>query len=419
MPRGWSDRWKQVPGARRIRGGQGTSFVAQAHDGAPALVFVKVLNRQRDHRARGRFAREVGAYETLDVAGLPKLLEHNANEWRDASVPLYLVLEYIDGENIAEYVRRRGPLDIDTAVDCVSTLCEALSQCHDVDVVHRDLKPANVVLRSFDPRTPVIVDFGLSFNDAPDTPPDLTRVGEEIGNRFLRLPEHATGGRDPVSDVTQLAGILLYLLTGAEPRVLQDDAGNAPHQRDVCRARLEGQLSGRQLLRVQSLFDRAFDTRSTNRFASARDLRDALHSAVTLAPIDDDYDAIMTRLDDVTSQPRHINSSTTRQHLTEYLRFATSVVKTLAQEKHLQAFQSGQEIDATANVPHGATTLGMFSDSTQQRRVRYRFELRGETDVVLLIDDEEAWRGSGSLIFEVQTPIRKAAALAYLAQSSD
>jgi hypothetical protein len=54
------------------------------------------------------------------------------------------------------------------------------------------VKPANVVLRNDDLTAPVLVDFGLSFNDSDED--DLTRVNEEVGNRFLRLPEHAFGG---------------------------------------------------------------------------------------------------------------------------------------------------------------------------------------------------------------------------------
>jgi serine/threonine protein kinase len=67
------------------------------------------------------------------------------------------------------------------------------------NVTHRDIKPANVALRNDDITKPVLVDFGLSFNDSDAD--DLTRVGEEVGNRFLRLPEHAFGERGAASDV--------------------------------------------------------------------------------------------------------------------------------------------------------------------------------------------------------------------------
>lgn len=75
------------------------------------------------------------------------------------------------------------------------------------------------------PSTRVVwVDFGISFNHTEDD--DLTRVNEEVGNRFLRLPEHAPRGSSPVSDVTQLAGLVLWVLTGVEPRALQDEAAS-------------------------------------------------------------------------------------------------------------------------------------------------------------------------------------------------
>ena len=118
-------------------------------------------------------------------------------------------------------------IDVDTGLACVKELASVLNRCHENDFTHRDLKPANIVLRNSDITTPVLVDFGLSFNNAEEDNP-LTRLNEEVGNRFLRLPEHRRGGRAPASDVTQLAGIFFYIITGHEPRVLRRVRPDAP-----------------------------------------------------------------------------------------------------------------------------------------------------------------------------------------------
>ena len=156
-------------------------------------------------------------------------------------------------------------------VDCRTALLKRLS------TVLRCSKPprqnvfrANIVLRGANLAAPVLVDFGLSFNDEAED--DLTRVGDEIGNRFLRLPEHTLGIRTTASDVTQLAGIFVYLLTGIEPRMLDDDAGRKPHRREPVHAVLAALFKNRQLLRLQSVFDKAFNNNALGRYQFAPDL---------------------------------------------------------------------------------------------------------------------------------------------------
>jgi hypothetical protein len=85
----WEANWERIPGSER-QGGQGRSFVATKRDGSGERAFVKTIRRPRDRRARKRFAREVAAYETLDHAGLPTLIEHNRDAWNVAFTPLYL-----------------------------------------------------------------------------------------------------------------------------------------------------------------------------------------------------------------------------------------------------------------------------------------------------------------------------------------
>jgi serine/threonine protein kinase len=98
--------------------------VATPKDGNGPRVFVKTLRPDRlgDRRARGRFHREVGIYETLDGLGLPTLIDHNADRFKDGRTPLYLVTELIDGVNLKTYIENlQSPPDSGAVLQ--ATLC--------------------------------------------------------------------------------------------------------------------------------------------------------------------------------------------------------------------------------------------------------------------------------------------------------
>jgi hypothetical protein len=413
----WEQRWRPVDGMPRLHGGQGRSLVAEPLDGSGGRVFIKELNRPKDRLARKRFVREVTAYETLQADGLPRLVAHNAPCWRDPRIPLYLVLDYIEGVTLGDQVRNGGPLNLTDALTSIDAIGTTLEQCHADEVVHRDIKPANVMLRDGDPSRPVLVDFGLSFNDLDADQVDITRVGEEVGNRFLRLPEHAWGGRDAVSDVTQLAGLLLFALTGVEPRVLSDADNNKPHQRAAVATQLDAICQGRVRLRLLSLFDRAFDQRVSARYGSVADFRAAL-AAVAAPETDDDggIDALLARLDEVSSQPAHLAAASNARRLGQYVRLATIAVQRLAEQRQLTMSQSGQQVEAAAEIPYGRTSLTLLTHGAASgRQVVYRFELRGPTDVVLLADDLEIWRGPDGQADAVAEAVQRRAIEAFLA----
>jgi eukaryotic-like serine/threonine-protein kinase len=97
-----------------------------------------------------------------------------------------MILEWIEGLSLRQKVDQDGRVSLQDAVACVTAIGKVLAECHAVGVAHRDIKPANVMLRRGTLSAPVLVDFGLSFNDTQLD--DATRA-EEVGNRFLRLPE--------------------------------------------------------------------------------------------------------------------------------------------------------------------------------------------------------------------------------------
>lgn len=155
---------------------------------------------------------------------------------------------------------------------------QTLEYCHSNEIVHRDIKPNNIILRDNRLDEPFLVDFGLSFNKSED---DVLRTDTagELGNRFLRLPELSANSavkRDPRSDVTFCAAILLFCLTAVVPGLLIDHESMRPHQRGDCLELLARAIDDDGRRRLLYIFDTAFELNPVNRWQSASALREAL-----------------------------------------------------------------------------------------------------------------------------------------------
>jgi serine/threonine-protein kinase len=134
----------------------------------------------------------------------------------------YLVCEFLDGEDLAQYLEREPKADVGMGVHIVTEMCEALEAAHEKGVVHRDLKPHNVFLmseRGTIPRRPrvKVLDFGLSrFMDSTSTA--LTRTGVILGTPAYMPPEQAGGkAADHRADVYGVGAVLFTAITGKRP----------------------------------------------------------------------------------------------------------------------------------------------------------------------------------------------------------
>jgi serine/threonine protein kinase len=268
----WISNWEELEPIGK--GGQGRTLLVRRRDGTPSdLRVLKVLNRQDDLERRARMHREVAALETIDHPCVPKLIDSNAGSFRDTSIPLYMVMERVDGPTLEKLVDEHGPLPVRDAAVLTLNLLDAVGACHHAGLVHRDIKPDNVIVAQSG--SAHLVDWGLSYN--VDSPGSLETGSKEIGNRFLHLPELQEGDqkRLQVSDLTQTVGILFYAITGRIPRVLTDAQGRRPHQRgEVAEAILS--LESQQRNRLLRIFDQGFDTVIERRFGSASSLAGAI-----------------------------------------------------------------------------------------------------------------------------------------------
>jgi serine/threonine-protein kinase len=130
----------------------------------------------------------------------------------------YMVGEYLEGKELAEYLSEMGKLPVGPAVKIVRQICKALEAAHAKNVVHRDMKPENVFLTG-DLTHPVakVIDFGISkHGDKPGTA--LTKTGMIMGTPSYMAPEQARGERvDHRADIYAVGSILYCALTGQRP----------------------------------------------------------------------------------------------------------------------------------------------------------------------------------------------------------
>jgi eukaryotic-like serine/threonine-protein kinase len=175
------------------------------------LVAVKVLadNLAGDPKLRERFVREgqlaarlahpnvVGVLDAGEVDGLP-----------------FIVMEYVDGETLADVVRREGALPWERAVGLAVQALDGLEHAHAAGLVHRDVKPGNLLLRRDGELK--ISDFGIARAVELS---GLTEAGMILGTAAYLAPEQARGEEvGPAADVYGLAAVLYELLSGRPPR---------------------------------------------------------------------------------------------------------------------------------------------------------------------------------------------------------
>ncbi|EAW33695.1 protein kinase [Lyngbya sp. PCC 8106] len=271
----WNEKWEtieQIGG-----GGQGLTFLVKPkNDSFPTGNYVlKILKNQKSFERRSRMHIEVTALDVLNCPGIPKLIDSNSHLFKE-DIPLYMVTEFIDGSTLYDLIASEI-MDVFEGIKLTINLLKALEYCHQNSIVHRDIKPDNIIIKNDDIASPLLIDFGISFNKLDDNNTSLTPVGQELGNRFLHLPEHKQKSnlqRDPRSDITQICGILFFAITGKVPTQLFYE-GSKPHQMKEAQQKLSA-LPEHILSKINRVFDRAFEGRIDFRWQSIPALRNAL-----------------------------------------------------------------------------------------------------------------------------------------------
>lgn len=270
----WTDtlnfetRWSKI---RRVGGGgQANGFEVRRIGEAGPSYFMKVLKAQTDRERRSRMFTEAAALSTYHHQRIPKFVESNAHRHEDLSHELFLVTEFIPGETLSAL----SPMSFNAALEVTAKLATVVGYLQERNAVHRDIKPDNVILRA-DTLEPVLVDFGMTFN-ADVLSRMETGEWQELGNRFLRLPElspYSENKRDFRSDLAFLTGILFYCLVGRAPSVLQDEFGRMPHQ--VQDVNLTA-IAPHNVEGLSAFFGRGFQPRVVDRFSNVGEFQKQL-----------------------------------------------------------------------------------------------------------------------------------------------
>jgi eukaryotic-like serine/threonine-protein kinase len=173
-------------------------------------VAVKVLAEQlaRDAGLRERFVREARLAGRLSHPNVVSVYDAGEQD----GLP-YIVMEYVDGETLADVLRRRGRVPPDEATALARQSCRGLEHAHAAGLVHRDIKPQNLLLGR--DGTLKIADFGIARTAEATR---LTQTGTVLGSAAYLSPEQAVGEEvTPAADLYALGVVLYELLSGRPP----------------------------------------------------------------------------------------------------------------------------------------------------------------------------------------------------------
>jgi serine/threonine protein kinase len=195
-------------------GGMGSVYLCE-HIHMRRRIALKVLplSMARDPEALERFYREARAVAALDHPNIVRA--HDIDHEDDLH---FLVMEYIDGSNMFDIIRRHGPMAVSRAAHYIRQAAMGLQHAHEAGLVHRDIKPGNLLLD----RNGVvkILDLGLArfFNEEEENLSRDPEIGNVLGTADYLAPEQVADSRvDIRADIYSLGVTFYYLLSGKSP----------------------------------------------------------------------------------------------------------------------------------------------------------------------------------------------------------
>jgi len=201
-------------------------------------VALKVLRPEgnNDKSLVARFAREAKAAAAIKSEYVASVYDVGSTK----NGPPFIVMEYLEGQDLGAFLEQKGPLPARTAVEYGLQICEALAVAHSKGIIHRDIKPENLLLteRAGGMRIVKVLDFGISKaaltgsifgNDIP-----IVKTTNLVGTPLYMSPEQvrSADSLDVRSDIWSLGMVLYELLTGATAF----DASSIP---EICAAIIE------------------------------------------------------------------------------------------------------------------------------------------------------------------------------------
>jgi serine/threonine protein kinase len=192
---------------KRGEGGMGQLYRGFDPDsGRPVAIKVGMV---ADTEEIGRLRREANRLKELSHPRIVRYLDDGVTDEGQH----YLVMEWLDGFDLARRLRKQGPLDGPNARNLGFAAAEGLAAAHAADIVHRDVKPSNVFMVDGNPHRVRVLDFGIArTSTGEDT--DVTGTGILVGTPSCMAPEQVEGEWSQLTDVYGLGGTLFEALTG-------------------------------------------------------------------------------------------------------------------------------------------------------------------------------------------------------------
>lgn len=196
---------------QEIIGVGGMSVVYKAYDNVDdRIVAVKVLKEEflNNEEFKRRFKNESKAIALLSHPNIVKVYDVNFGEKLQ-----YIVMEYIDGITLKEYINKQGAITWNDALFFMTQILRAVQHAHDKGIVHRDIKPQNIILL---PTGNIkVTDFGIARFSRSET---RTLTEQAIGSVHYIAPEQAKGEyTDEKADIYSLGVVLYEMLAGSVP----------------------------------------------------------------------------------------------------------------------------------------------------------------------------------------------------------
>lgn len=192
-------------------GGGGMAVVYKAKDTLlNRFVAIKTLRLEfsNDEEFVKRFNIEAQSVASLSHPNVVSIYDVGYNEELH-----YIVMEFVDGMTLKEYINKHGALDWQDAIKISTQICSAIEHAHKNKIVHRDIKPHNILLTK--EGIAKVTDFGIARAVTSST---ITMVGSTIGSVHYFSPEQARGGFiDEKSDLYSLGIVMYEMVTGKVP----------------------------------------------------------------------------------------------------------------------------------------------------------------------------------------------------------
>ena len=256
-------------------GASGEVFLAE-HPTLAKRVAVKLLRPalSKERELVKRFFAEAQAVAHLRHPGLVQIYDLSVTPEGRA----YYVMDYLEGQSLARYLRQRGKLAPSEGLPLLIELLDVLRVAHEAGIIHRDLKPENIFLKDV-PKPPrvALLDFGIAkFLNHHVTTPALSLPGARLGTPQYMSPEQIAGRPvGPASDLYAVGVLLFEVLTGELP--FRDEPLSKRTGQDAARLRHALPSASRAL---DEVYAKALAPTPDDRYQSAAEMALALADAL-------------------------------------------------------------------------------------------------------------------------------------------